>query len=255
MAELKNFLQDWNKYNLTVDTDKGKISLQWNDTNNLAIWANIQAGIYLQKVNSLQTFYEYFPRWYQMFWNSRQAQGIFDLPNDAKILDIGCGVAVIDLLLSKYLPDSKFYLLDKEGFNFERGIYFDKNYPKYHSWEPVIDGIQSSGLEKNRFHFMSAEDVWPEDLDMISSYFSYCWHYPKEIYWNNILNSLKIGGKLVLDVRHLADKDVIEEITEDMKSTPTVHWYSDKIPSYVDDMPPPKEGMPLGGRLCWIRKK
>ena len=64
-----------------------------------------------------------------------------------------------------------------------------------------------------------------------------------------------IGGKLILDIRHLADRDVIAEISEDMKSNPTAHWFEDKIPEHVDAMPPPKEGMPMGGRLCWIRNK
>lgn len=255
MSSMKDYTYDWNRYNLNVDTDRGKISLQWSDANNLALWANLQAGIYLQRTNSLQTFYEYFPRWYQMFWDARFKQGIFDLQDDAVILDIGCGVAVVDLLLSKYLPNSKFYLLDREGFNFEPGIYYDKNYPKYHSWDPVIDGIKSSGLDSNRFNFMGPDSQWPDQVDVITSYFSYCWHYPKETYWDKILNSLKIGGKLILDIRHLSDRDVIAEISEDMKSTPTAHWFEDKIPEHVDAMPPPKEGMPMGGRLCWIRNK
>jgi SAM-dependent methyltransferase len=254
MSVIHDFTQDWNKYNLNIATDRGPLSIQWSDANQLALWANLQAGLYLQKTNSLQTFYEYFPRWYQMFWDSRYQQGIFNVPDDAVILDIGCGVAVIDLLLSKYLPNSKFYLLDKDGFNFSTGIYYDKNYPKYHSWEPVIDAINTSALDTNRFIMMSPDDPWPEQLDVITSYFSYCWHYPKETYWDRILYSLKIGGKLILDVRHIKDRDVIEEISTNMKSEPVAHWFQDKIPEHIDAMQAPKEGMPIGGRLCWIRK-
>jgi hypothetical protein len=66
---------------------------------------------------------------------------------------------------------------------------------------------------------------------------------------------LKIGGKLILDVRMLADRDVVEEITEDMKCQPTVHWFDNKLPSHVDNMPAPKEGMPVGGRFVWTRNK
>lgn len=255
MSSMKDFTQDWNKYNLNIETDRGRLSLQWSDANNLAIWANLQAGIYLQRTNSLQTFYEYFPRWYQMFWDARFKQGIFNLKNDAVILDIGSGVSVIDLLLSKYLPESTFYLLDREGFNFKPGIYYDENYPKYHNWQPVVDCIQTSGLDAQRFTFMTPETKWPDQLDAVTSYFSYCWHYPKETYWDRILCSLKIGGKLVLDIRHIKNRDVIGEISEDMKSLPEAHWFEDKIPEHVDAMPPPKEGMPMGGRLIWTRKK
>lgn len=255
MSGMKDFTQDWNRYNLNIDTDKGVINLKWNDVNNLALWANLQAGIYLQKTNSLQTFFEYFPRWYQMFWTARSKQGVFDLKDDAVIVDIGCGVAVVDLLLSKYLPQSKFYLLDREGFNFTAGIYYDQDYPKYHSWEPIRDCINATDLDPNRFTFMSPDSDWPEQVDAVTSYFSYCWHYPKETYWNKVLNSLKIGGKLILDVRHLSDRDIINEISEDMKSQPIAHWFEDKIPEHVDAMPPPREGMPMGGRLLWTRKK
>lgn len=254
MRSMKDFTQDWNKYNLNIETDKGSLSLQWSDANNLALWANLQAGFYLKNTNSLQTFYEYFPKWYQMFWDLRYKQGIFNLPENAEVLDIGCGVAVVDLLLSKYLPSSKFYLLDRDGYSFSTGIYYDENYPKYHSWEPVIDAIKSSNLDPNRFVMMSPSDPWPEQVDAITSYFSYCWHYPKETYWAKILETLKIGGKLILDVRHLADRDIIEEISEDMKSEPTAFWFEDKIPEFIDAMPPQRKGLPIGGRMCWIRK-
>jgi hypothetical protein len=128
MAVFSEFLEDWNKYELKVNTDRGVLRVKWNDANNLALWSNMQAGLYLQEQNSLQTFYENFHRWYQMFWDARFNQGLFNLADDAVIVDVGSGVAVIDLLLSSYLPKSKFYLVDKEGFEFQKGVYYDKNY-------------------------------------------------------------------------------------------------------------------------------
>lgn len=253
---MDDYIKEWNKYTLTVSTDRGDLLIKWSDVNELAKWANMQAGLYLQnKPSSLQLFFEYFPRWYQMFWDARFKQDLFNLPDNAVIIDIGCGVSVIDLLLSQYLPQSKFYLLDKEGFTFKPGIYYDSNYPKYHSWAPIIDAIETTELDPNRFNFITPTDAWPEQADAITSYFSYCWHYPKETYWSKVLETLKIGGKLILDIRHLADRDVIAEISEDMKSTPTAHWFKDPIPLHVDAMLPPKEGMPAGGRLCWVRGK
>jgi hypothetical protein len=253
MPTLSDFTADWNKYELKVNTDRGDLKVKWNDSNNLALWANMQAGLYLQQTNSLQTFYENFPRWYQIFWDARYKQGIFDLADDAVILDIGSGVAVIDLLLASYLPNSKFYLLDKEGFNFFPGIYYDNNYPEYNSWEPVYDAISATGLDLSRFTTMSPEDTWPAEVDAVTSYFSYCWHYPKDVYWDNVMNTLKVGGKLILDIRNLSDRDVVDEISEDMKSTPVIHWFDAKLPAHIDNMPSPKEGMPVGGRMVWVR--
>jgi SAM-dependent methyltransferase len=253
MPSLSDFTHDWNKYKLNVNTDRGVLTVKWNDANNLALWSNIQAGLYLQDTNSLQTFYEHFPRWYQMFWDARFKQGLFNLPDDSVIMDIGCGVSVIDLLLAQYLPESKFYLLDKEGFSFRPGVYYDSNYPEYNSWEPVKDAINATNLDSTRFTMMSPTDQWPGQVDVITSYLSYCWHYPKETYWNNVLDTLKIGGKLILDVRNLADRDVVNEITEDMKAEPVAYWFDIKLPAHIDNMPAPKEGEPLGGRFMWTR--
>lgn len=253
MPSLSDFTNDWNKYKLDVNTDRGTLTVKWNDANNLALWSNIQAGLYLQDTNSLQTFYEHFPRWYQMFWDARFKQGLFDVADNSVILDIGCGVAVIDLLLAQYLPQSKFYLLDKEGFSFRPGVYYDPEYPEYNSWDPVRDAINATELDSSRFTMLSPDNTWPEEVDVISSYLSYCWHYPKETYWNKVLDTLKVGGKLILDVRSLPNKDVVNEISKDMKSEPVAHWFDIKLPAHIDNMPAPKEGMPLGGRFVWTR--
>jgi hypothetical protein len=255
MPLMTEFIKEWNHYTLTVNSDRGPLTVKWQDADSLARWSNIQAGLYLQQTNSLQTFYEHFPKWYQMFWDARFKQGVFALADDAVILDIGSGVAVVDLLLASYLPKSTFYLLDKEGFEFQPGIYYDVDYPVYHNWDPVVDAISTSGLDQTRFVFLNPENAWPEQIDVITSYFSYCFHYPKEKYWTNILASLKIGGKLILDVRQIADKDTVGEISEDMKCQPIIHWFDNKLPSHIDNMTAPKEGMPIGGRFIWTRNK
>jgi len=253
MPGLNDFIQDWNKYSLKIDTDRGTLNLKWNDANNLALWSNIQAGLYLQDINSLQTFYEHFPRWYQLFWNARYKQGLFNLSDDAVIVDIGSGVAVIDLLLSLYLPQSKFYLIDKQGFNFRKGVYYDKEYPEYNSWDPVKDCINATGLDPSRFVMQSPEDSFPENVDCITSYLSWGWHYPKETYWDSVMANLKVGGKLIMDVRTLPDRDIVGEISEDMKSEPVAHWFDIKLPAHIDNLPAPKEGTPVGGRFMWTR--
>jgi SAM-dependent methyltransferase len=251
---MEDFTKEWNHYTLTVNSDRGPLVVKWQDADTLAQWSNIQAGLYLQEKNTLQTFYEHFPRWYQMFWDARARQGLFDLADDAVILDIGSGLAVVDLLLASYLPKSKFYLLDKEGFEFYPGVYYDHNYPEYNSWQPVHDAINATGFDSSRFTIMSPCDQFPEQVDCITSYLSWCWHYPKEIYFDRAYDSLKVGGKLILDVRTLPGKNIVEEITEKMKSKPVAHWFDVKLPAHIDNMPSPEPGMPLGGRFMWTKQ-
>jgi hypothetical protein len=255
MPSMNEYTKEWNTYCLKIETDKGPVEVKWNDADTLAQWSNIQAGLYLQNAaSSRQLFYEHFTKWYQMFWNQRYRQGIFNLKDDAVIMDIGSGVAVIDLILAQYLPKSKFYLLDKEGFEFYPGVYYDPAYPQYHNWSPVIDAIKANNYSPERFTILNQDSEFPEQVDCITSYLSWGWHYPKDVYWNKVKASLKVGGMLVMDIRPLEDRDIIAEITEDMKSEPVLHPFEIKLPKHVDDRPTPDPSKPAGYRAMWIRK-
>lgn len=251
---MQEYLNDWTKYKLTLPTDRGDLVVKWADVETLAKWSNIQAGLYLKaESSSLQAFFENFPNWYKYFWEQRHGQGLFNLPEGSRIMDIGCGVAVIDLLLYSYIPNSKFYLLDKEGFEFRPGIFYDEKYPVYNSWSPVVDAIKTSGFDPERFTIQGPDIPFPEDLDCITSYLSWCWHYPKEIYWDRAFNSLKKGGKLILDVRVLADRDVMGEIAEAMKCEPQAWGFDKKLPKHVDNMPTPEGSLYSGYRAMWTK--
>jgi SAM-dependent methyltransferase len=254
MPALEEFLKEWNTYTLSIESDRGPLVVKWNDADTLAKWSNMQAGLYLKDRNSLQIFYENFTQWYQMFWNARFKQGLFDLPDDARILDIGSGIGVIDLLLAQYLPKSKFYLVDREDFGFSPGIYYDKNYPFYHSWQPLHDAIETTGLDENRFTTLDPDDQFPDEVDCVTSYLSWGWHYPKDIYWDQIMSCLKKGGRLIMDIRSLPDRDIINEISEDMKSQPDLYPFQIKLPAHIDNMPSPDPNKPVGYRATWVRK-
>ena len=251
---MDEYIKEWTKYTLKLPTDRGDLIVKWSDVNELAKWSNIQAGLYLQNSPScLQLFFEAFPRWYQYFWDQRFEKGMFDLPDNAKIVDIGCGVAVIDLLLASYIPNSTFCLVDKEGFKFKPGVYYDPKYPQYHSWAPIIDAIETTGIDPNRFNMIGENDPFPENVDCVTSWLSWGWHYPKDVYWDKAFNSLKKGGKLIMDVRALDDRDVMGEITEAMKSDPVIWPFDKKLPKHVDAMPTPEGSTVSGWRAMWVK--
>ena len=254
IKDMEEYHYDWWKYKLSIETDKGPMVINWSDANELARWSNIQAGLYIKgEKSTLQTFYELFPKWYQMWWDRRRDQRLFELPNDAVIVDIGSGVAVQDLLLAKYLPESSYTLVDKEGFEFKRGVFYETDYPEYNSWGPVVDAIKTSGINPDRFTMQGPDDEWPDEVDAVTSYLSYCWHYPKELYWQKVLDHLKVGGKFYADVRLLEDRDVMGEISEDLKSEPiTTHEFG-KIPRHIDNKASPDPKI-YGYSAVWIRK-
>jgi hypothetical protein len=155
------------------------------------------------------------------------------------------------MILASYIPRSKFWLVDKEGFTFRPGIYYDLNYPKYHSWSPVSDAIEASNLDETRFKMIGENDQFPENVDCVTSWLSWGWHYPKEVYWEKAFNSLKIGGKLIMDIRSLDHRDTMGEITEAMKSNPTIINIDRQIPKHVDAMLPPAGSTVSGYRAMW----
>lgn len=244
---------DWNTYTLVVQSDRGPLTIKWSDPSDLAKYLAIQDGGYIQVKHTLQNFYECFPGWEQYNWDSRFDQGIYNLPDNAVIIDIGAGMSVTDLLISQYLPNSKFYLVDKEEVVVGKNIWYDSDYPFYNSWSPLLDGIRTTDIDPSRFTLLSPESNFPKQVDCITSYLSYCWHYPKEVYWDRVMESLKIGGKLVLDVRHLIDRDVVDEISQDLHSTPTVQYFPNLMPLSIDDYPTPDPNKPCGGRYMWVR--
>ena len=236
------------KFNLTVQSNRGPLSVDWSDEETLARYSNIQAGFYLEDSQDLSPalLKKHFYRWNQMFWEMREENGMFDFPDGSVIVDIGSGIAVADLLLYSYIPNSKFYLIDKEGWDeffansVPPNVCYDNEYPIYNSWAPVRDAIKTSNFDPARFVMQGPNDEFPKDVDVVTSYISWCFHYPKEVYWDKVMSNLKKGGKLLLDVRVLSDRDVIGEISEELKSTP-VEIKFPKLPDYVDDYPAPSD--------------
>lgn len=180
---------------------------------------------------------------------------MFNIPDNSIIVDIGCGATITDLLLYSYVPNSKLYLVDKEDTWLAdlhpATVSYTIDHPSYNSWLPIKDAIKESSFDSTRFNFLSPDSNFPENSDLIMSSFSYCYHYPKEVYWSRIRNSLKIGGKLFLDVRLLKDRDVVGEISEEFKSTPKIIKIP-QVPNYLDNMPT-LDLETTGYRCLWIR--
>lgn len=192
--------------------------------------------------------------------------GSIDGTGDAlKIIDVGSGIGIHDLLLYQKISNqglsSKMFLIDRNQFAIvgKDCLFYDPviGYNFYNSWAPVEDSIGAIGLPRSDFVFMSPEDPWPIEVDIVFSTYSWCWHYPPEIYLDRLLSSLRIGGKLILDVIYRPDRDFIEEISEALGS----------IPSFIDIRAPKidanhflngkqiiKDGT-IGRQCQWIRKR
>jgi hypothetical protein len=256
-----NFFKNWNDYSITVETLKGPITIKWNNVQALAANWFMQTGT-LTRSRSLQSFFDFFPKWVSFNWWQNSQRNIYNLPPNPKIIDIGAGNSVTDLLLQKYIPGSEFYLVDRNSFisPTSKAQTPTKENPCWqHSWNIVEDAIKASNLDRSKFHFLDISDDWNVEADMITSYMAWCMHFPKEVYWSRVLKSLKIGGRLVLDVNIGWEKEVIEKISDELNCK---HTIITSIPirkcsiSEVDKNQPNRDQLDIAAYRCsWIRYK
>ena len=147
-------------------------------------------------------------------------------------------------------------MVDKsENTRVGNGKYYQEFHGHYNSWSVVEDCVTSSGLDLNKFNFLDPTDAWPVDVDLVISTYSWCWHYPKEAYWDRVQASLKIGGTLAIDVFNLPDRDTAAEITEEFGCNPVFVKNNGALHlSPFKDQVVLKDGAP-GGFYVWTRKK
>jgi SAM-dependent methyltransferase len=241
---------------ITINNNGSHASLTWSNISELRKWSRMQLGeAYFPKSMTDREFMASFEKRIQNNWNRISSN--IDVTKLKKVIDVGSGVSTTDLVASKYNPTTEFYLVDKEEFTrHTNGLYYQDVHGHYNSWTVVEDGINSSGLDRNKFNFLDPNDEWPQDVDLILSTFSWCWHYPKEVYWNKVMSSLKIGGFLLLDVLNVPDIDVVKEISKEFDSSPTVisRMKMDSHLNSFKDQLTAIDGY-YGGLYLWTRNK
>jgi len=119
----------------------------------------------------------------------------------AATLDIGCGMAGIDVLLWRHYGGPVVNLLDGTG-NTEVRVLFHEAMSPYNSMTVARRLLETNGVP-------AASIVeWPPDpnasvapCDLIISLLSWGFHYPVLTYLALAVRCLRPGGRLILDVR------------------------------------------------------
>lgn len=127
------------------------------------------------------------------------------LPANAKnVLDIGCGIAGIDLFLYRHYHGAiDLHLLDKDGTS---EIYYDfeQQGAFYNSLSLARTFLTMNGLPESRVHaYEATRDGFPKHpkFDLVISLISWGFHYPISTYGERVRESLAPEGRLILDVR------------------------------------------------------
>lgn len=135
-----------------------------------------------------------------------------DLPANARaILDIGCGVAGIDILLSEhYRNQVDIYLLDKTAIDAQVYYGFEGRGSVYNSLTLSQEILELNGVPAERIHTMEATDdnrlpTAPGGFDLVLSLISWGFHYPVNTYIRQVYDALRPGGVLIFDIRSGTD--------------------------------------------------
>lgn len=129
----------------------------------------------------------------------------------ASVLDIGCGLAGIDVLLDRHYATQSpsFFLLDKTHVEKHIFYMFEDKGAFYNSMELTEQVLAANGIDRDRVHLLHAtggNDVpIVEKVDLVLSLLSWGFHYPVATYLDTVYELLNEGGSVILDVRRATD--------------------------------------------------
>jgi SAM-dependent methyltransferase len=124
----------------------------------------------------------------------------------ADILDIGCGIAGIDVyLFEHYGRAPTLHLMDKTqidpifyGYESKAAFYNDMSLTRRF--------LTLNGVPEGKFRFIEALagnlDKAGEKYDLVLSLIAWGFHFPLEVYLDEVLGNLRPGGRIVVDVRN-----------------------------------------------------
>jgi len=139
-------------------------------------------------------------------------------------LDIGCGMAGIDLMLyNHYQGKLELHLFDYTALSDSIYYGFRKEAAVYNSLTLSADFLKLNGVEKKRIGIHDASLSFPrKPYDLIISLLSCGFHYPVETYLKDIKDCLY--GVLILDIRKNTGQ--IEVLKRNFKTVETIAEYS-----------------------------
>ncbi len=122
------------------------------------------------------------------------------------LLDIGCGMAGIDILLSEhYANNIDIFLIDKTLINKKIYYHFKKKGAFYNSLQISKTILKNNDINSGNIYLQEATQdnriSFEGNFDMVISLISWGFHYPILTYLDEVYKKLKIEGILIVDIR------------------------------------------------------
>ena len=159
------------------------------------IFTNIFVN-YFQIKNLNQRAEDLFKKEFQTFEN-------FLPQNVDSILDIGCGLGIINIFFNqKYKNDLKFFMLDKDKIDSTIKYGFAENYESYNDLSETENLLYANGINKEQLYIQNVDKKIDINLklDLIISLKSMCYHYPLENYLDLLKKICTKDTEFILDI-------------------------------------------------------
>jgi hypothetical protein len=140
------------------------------------------------------------------------------LPTNANsILDIGSGVAAIDVLLFRHYSHNnpKIFLLDKTEMPSKVYYSFKPKGCYYNSLYLSRTLLEENGIPKDNIFTEEADGKsinFEASFDLVISLISWGFHYPVSTYLDQVYEKMNPGGSLIMDIRKVSDSNGLEEV-------------------------------------------
>jgi len=122
------------------------------------------------------------------------------LPEKCKAFaDIGCGVAGIDVLISRHYNGAKPYLIDGSGVGNKKFHFYEEGADIYNDIMVTKEVMQVNNVPNYQLTYQGY--ALPLPVDFFISILSWGFHYPIDQYLKLVTTSLKSKNRLILDIR------------------------------------------------------
>jgi len=178
-------------HKLKIETlNRGNIELSFQNFSRFVWVAGHQLGIIRGYVDDPEEYCNTVSKTVSNRFQQRESLGAFDnLNSESIILDIGSGVGIIDIVLHKYLDGGNFILVDESIVDHNHVVsHWSDTHGFYNDWNLFKDIAINSGIDMANFTLQSPGVKWPEKIDLIMSSQSYLWHYPLNVYLDELLD-------------------------------------------------------------------
>ena len=168
---------------------------------------------YLRKRFGRYIFTNIFVNYFQFKDLNQRAENLFKkefqtfekfLPQNVEsILDIGCGLGIVNIFLNqKYKNYLKFFMLDKDKIDSSIKYGFSENYESYNDLSETENLLYSNGIDKGQLYIKNVDKNIDINLklDLIISLKSMCYHYPLENYLYLLKKICTKNTDFILDV-------------------------------------------------------